>query len=249
MIPSLLLVLISVQLTNCQRKEMWYQRNGRCYYIPNSIGVYEQQRTVCQKLGAHPVEMNDQAEFDVMQQFLDETNQDQFWVGTNYLSNMNAFQWALTGKDVPKSMWFINEPNLSGQCVRLLCAATFAAITGTDIPGTGCHLADHACTLNYNIICEKAAEPAQNQIYSTKKSTILSIPEPVWCQQTTRSSRSLSECAARCTQTVSCGAFIYNSSHPDHTCGLYSAETSCSDPSLEEAYNHSYYIKLPQWHC
>ncbi|GFS27647.1 hypothetical protein ElyMa_005290200 [Elysia marginata] len=201
---------------------------------------------------ARPVELADQAEFDAMQTFLDPASTDQYWVGLTWRPNSDKgeFFWSQHQSKPPESMWFSDEPNNSGQCVRMTWADNFRRLTRSNIPDTGCLLADHGCHNLYSVICEKDAIATSNNVqqlpnYTYTHISKLNTTESQWRRAASSSKVSRLECAAACTSQLtsgSCGAFVYNStaaSSSGESCVLFS-----TDSLLTEAISTEHYAQL-----
>ncbi|KAK3764237.1 hypothetical protein RRG08_032943 [Elysia crispata] len=162
------------------------------------------------------------------------------------------FYWLRKQTEPPEDMWFSREPNLSGDCVRIVCAEHYWEMNKQqEDRDSECLLADRQCDTDHSVLCEKEASPdiSSNNTYTHVSK--LNSPESSWYRMTSSDARSRLECAAACRSqqaSGSCGAFIYDSTLPTKPCIMYSTDSTYTEAITGERYAQLY-ITSPPWKC
>ncbi|KAK3796859.1 hypothetical protein RRG08_055694 [Elysia crispata] len=239
-------LMIFFQRADSVTREVWYQIDGRCYYFPQARTKFDDAQTNCQKLGGYPAELLDVAELRAVQNLLDPTSRESYWLGLQRTSQ--EYYWLQNLTQPSAQMWHSTEPNLTGKCARITCDDRLRNGAPSTGPETDCLMADHYCQNNYSVICERDAVSLSNYTYIHVSR--LNIPESPWCKMTSSGARSRLECASHCTLKQAsgpCGAFIYNSTLTE-PCIMYSTDSSYTEAITGEQYEQLY-IAMPVWRC
>ncbi|XP_060570423.1 perlucin-like protein [Ruditapes philippinarum] len=128
----------------------WSTHNSACYLFSHDTEDWANAVTLCQILGGHLVEIED----DIENQYIvaqAKLYNSAFWIGLNDLQEENSWMWVNSNDPVKYANWAPNQPDNGGQdenCVHLY-------------PGFSYHWNDFPCHKLNHYICEKAAENAE----------------------------------------------------------------------------------------
>lgn len=187
----------------------WIEHTGSCYYLHNTNVTYPEAEMTCRNIStdAQLSELNAAGELLAVNQILGAGSR-QYWVSTIKLSgSFAAYKWTTAGSAPEAWMWMENEPNNSGNCVRLIRYTDYTVIgIGNSIqtidPGLF-YLADNNCYATISVLCEKPSS-----VTSSYSRRLMSLPSKL-CGVATFVTSGLKECALYCARSTSCYVYGY----------------------------------------
>jgi hypothetical protein len=199
--------------------ETWYEFQGHCYSVLDPKDNFDISKSNCREYGSYMVELEQELEFEFVRTLIDDRNE-QYWVGLVYNNASQRYTWMRDGQEPLSSFWLNNEPNRSGQCVRLALDSTVTPSSGASFK-----MGDHHCNSPFKVICEKSADMLESVQYRELVTAATNR-----CPMVTYPLRSKLHCARDCAKNKFCIGFQYY--EPYRACTPYRFDITCATPQV-----------------